>query len=69
MNSNEVARTRIYVGSSIDTDYRQDIELEWRSNGAEAKPKAQAVTVADLYQRSADNQALFSKAQSTMVKK
>lgn len=69
VDNNEVARVRIMVGSSIDTEYRQDLELEWRPGSAGTKLKAQAISVADLYQRASDNQLLFSKAQSAMVKK
>jgi tetratricopeptide (TPR) repeat protein len=69
VNNNEVARVRTFVGGSIDTEYRQDLELEWRSTTAPTKSKPQAVSVADLYERSADHQSLFSKAQSAMVKK
>lgn len=69
VDNNEVARVRVVVGGSIDTEYRQDLELEWGQNSTVTKPKPQVVSVADLYQRTADNQSLFSKAQSTMVKK
>ena len=69
VDSKEVARVRVAIGSSIDAEYRQDLELEWRSTSAATKSKAQAISVADLYQRPADNQLLFSKAQSAMVKK
>jgi tetratricopeptide (TPR) repeat protein len=69
VDNNEVARVRVVVGGSIDTEYRQDLELEWGANSTGAKPKPQVVSVADLYQRTAENQSLFNKAQSTMVKK
>lgn len=69
VDNNEVARVRVTIGSSIDAEYRQDLELEWRPTSAGTKLKAQAISVADLYQRGADNQLLFSKAQSAMVKK
>jgi Tfp pilus assembly protein PilF len=69
VDNNEVARVRVAVGGSIDTEYRQDLEFEWGSNSTGTKPKPQVISVADLYQRAADNQSLFSKAQSNMVKK
>jgi tetratricopeptide (TPR) repeat protein len=68
VDNNEVARVRAYVGGSIDAEYRQDLELEWRSTSG-SKPKHGAVSFADLYPRAADNQVLFSKAQSAMVKR
>lgn len=69
VDNNEVARVRVTVGSSIDAEYRQDLELEWRPNSTGTKLKPQTISVADLYQRVAVNQSLFSKAQSAMVKK
>lgn len=69
VDGNEVARVRVMIGSSIDGEYRQDLELEWRPATPATKLKDQAISVADLYQRAADNQALFSKAQSAMAKK
>jgi Tfp pilus assembly protein PilF len=69
VGNNEVARVRVVVGGSIDTEYRQDLELEWRSSGPGANVKPAALSAADVYERTSDNQQLFSKAQSTMVKK
>ncbi|HEX8846543.1 MAG TPA: tetratricopeptide repeat protein [Pyrinomonadaceae bacterium] len=69
VNNNEIARMRVIIGTSIDGEYRQDLEFEWRSDSAGPKAKAQAVSVDDLYQRAADNQSLFTKAQSATVKK
>lgn len=69
VGNNEVARVRVVVGSSIDTEYRQDLEFEWRSSGPGANVKPGAISAADVYERTSDNQQLFGKAQSTMVKK
>ena len=69
VDNNEVARVRTVIGGSMDTEYRQDLELEWRPTSAGTRSKPQIVSVADLYQRAADNQVLFSKAQSALVKK
>jgi tetratricopeptide (TPR) repeat protein len=69
VDNKEVARVRVFIGSSIDAEYRQDLELEWRPTNPGTKPKPQAISAADLYQRVPVNQSLFSKAQSAMVKK
>jgi Tfp pilus assembly protein PilF len=69
VDTKEVARIRVIIGSSIDAEHRQDLELEWRATTAGTKPKPQTVSASDLYQRDDANQQLFSKAQSTMVKK
>jgi len=68
IDNNEVARVRTTVGGSIETEYRQDLDLEWRSNRAAVKPKPRTISASDLYERTADNQSLFSKARSAMVK-
>jgi tetratricopeptide (TPR) repeat protein len=69
VDNKEVARVRVMLGNTIDPDFRQDLELEWRADNAVTKSKAQAISVADLYQRAPDNQQLLSKAQSSMTKK
>jgi tetratricopeptide (TPR) repeat protein len=69
VDNNEVARVRAFVGGSIDTEYRQDLELEWHPTSAGTKPKPRTLSLADLYPRAPDNQTLFSKAQSALVKK
>ena len=69
VDSSEVARVRILIGGSLQVEQRQDLELEWRPASTGTKPKPQIVSTADLYERTADNQSLFSKAQSSMVKK
>jgi tetratricopeptide (TPR) repeat protein len=69
VDNSEVARVHMDIGGSMDTEYRQDLELEWRATSVVTKSKPQAVSVDDLYQRPADNQSLLTKAQAAMVKK
>ncbi|MGH9967174.1 MAG: tetratricopeptide repeat protein [Pyrinomonadaceae bacterium] len=65
----EVARIRVEMRSPrINTDYRQDISLEWKAPpGAASKPTS--VSVEDYYERSSVNQKLFEKAQAATDKK
>lgn len=69
VDNRDVVRVRAVVGGSIDTEYRKDLELEWRPNSAARKSRPQAVSVADHYERTADHQALFDRAQSTLAKR
>lgn len=66
----EAARMRLNVGGVPGSDFRQDIELEWRSTpGARESARKQTISAADLYQRSTPNQSLFEKAQGAVDKK
>lgn len=69
LEGSEIARMRVEINSPrINTDFRQDISLEWRErHPTPAKPAS--VSVADYYQRSAANQKLFDKAQAATDKK
>ena len=68
IDNNEVARIRTIVGGSIETEYRQDLDLELQSNRAAVRAKPGTISAADLYERAADNQTLFTKARSAMLK-
>ena len=69
LENSEIARMRVEITSPrINTDYRQDITLEWKTPlSAPAKPAS--VSAADYYQRSPANQKLFEKAQAATDKK
>lgn len=69
LENNEIARIRVEITSPrINTDYRQDITLEWKAPfSAPAKPAS--VSAADFYERSSANQKLFEKAQTATDKK
>ena len=69
LENNEIARMRVEITSPrINTDYRQDISLEWKAPfNAPAKPAS--VSAADFYKRSSANQKLFEKAQTATDKK
>jgi Tfp pilus assembly protein PilF len=58
LEGREVTRLRIIVQPPMPTDFRYDIELEWRETISNNKP----ATVSALYPRSAAQQRLFDQA-------
>lgn len=69
LETTEVARIRVDIRSPrINTDYRQDISLEWKAPPG-AAPKPASVSVADYYERAPANQKLFEKIQATINNK
>ena len=63
----EVARVRVIVSAPFKTDFRQDLEFQWRDKSASAR--AEVVSAADLYNRSTANADLFRKAAEAIEKK
>ena len=63
----EVARVRVIVSAPFKTDFRQDLEFQWRDKSASAR--AEVVSAADLYNRSTANADLFRKAAEASEKK
>lgn len=63
----EVARVRVTVSSPFKTDFRQDLEFQWREKSGGGR--AEVVSAADVYNRSAANAELLRKAQEASVKK
>ena len=63
----EVARVRVYVSASFKTDFRQDLEFQWRDKSV--PNRAEVVSAADSYNRSASNANLFRKAGEASEKK
>ena len=60
LESVEIARVSATLSSPFKTDYRRDIELQWR--GTYNKTIAQVISAADIYARSKSQEAQFSKA-------
>jgi len=59
----EITRVRIeLLRSYYKADFRQDIELEWRSTRGGKPGKASNLSVDDIYNRSSQNQKRFEKA-------
>jgi tetratricopeptide (TPR) repeat protein len=66
VENSEVARVLVSVNSPFKTDFRQDIEFQWREG---LTSRAGVISVADNYSRSAENAALFKKASKASAKK
>jgi tetratricopeptide (TPR) repeat protein len=67
IESQEVARTHIVLTSSLRSDFRYDISLEWR--GAATKKKSGSISAEDLYERSPVNQRGYEKAEQAFEDK
>lgn len=65
--SREVARLRVSVNSPFKTDFRQDVELQWRSLTTTAKTSV--ISAAEFYSRSTANEALLRQAKEAREKK
>jgi tetratricopeptide (TPR) repeat protein len=63
----EVARVRVHVASPFKTDFRQDIELQWRERPSPIKTGV--VWAGESYGRSRENISKFSKAISEIERK
>jgi tetratricopeptide (TPR) repeat protein len=62
VEGSEVTRMRVQVISNFQTDFRQDIALQWRMRGAGRA----ASVAADAYKRTSSNQKLFDRAAEAM---
>ncbi len=60
MEGSEVARLQVMLSGYVKSDFRRDIELEWRTD---SPPSA-----ADYYERKPANQSLYDKAQEAIGK-
>ncbi|HWP43889.1 MAG TPA: tetratricopeptide repeat protein [Blastocatellia bacterium] len=70
MEAQEIARIHVRLAEPRKTDIRRDIFLEWRPDAAgKGGEKAGTVSAADLYNRSAANEALWEKAQAAIKNK
>ena len=63
----EIARVVVSVNSPFKTDFRQDIELQWKSISKTSK--AAVVSAAEFYPRSPANAALLRQAMQATEKK
>ena len=59
LENTEVARIRVELVYPLDTDLRQDINLELKPTGNSATRVAASVSAEDYYQRTPANQKLF----------
>lgn len=63
----EIARVMVSVNSPFNTDFRQDVELQWKSRSV--RTKAGVVSAADFYTRSTANASLLRQAIEASEKK
>ncbi|HEY3581458.1 MAG TPA: tetratricopeptide repeat protein [Pyrinomonadaceae bacterium] len=63
----EIARVSVSVNSPFKTDFRQDIELQWK--GEPSSTKATVISAAQFYQRSPANASLLRQAMQETEKK
>jgi tetratricopeptide (TPR) repeat protein len=63
----EIARMTVSVNAPFKTDFRQDIELQWRNDVGSVKPGV--IDAASNYSRSDINQSLYRKALESSEKK
>lgn len=70
VDSTEVARLRVALGGGPPSDFRQDVEMEWKTTPAgDAPARKQTVSAADFYPRPPAAQSSFEKAQEALDKK
>jgi tetratricopeptide (TPR) repeat protein len=62
----EVARVRVSVSAPFKTDFRQDLEFQWKDKSG---GRAAVISAADLYNRANANIQLFRKATEASAKK
>ena len=65
----EISRVHIVLSGIPGSDYRQDLDFEWKPLGPTTKGKAATISAADAYKRSSANESLFEKAQEAVDKK
>ena len=63
----EIARISVTVSAAFKTDFRQDVELQWKS--VSATNKASVISAADFYSRSPANASLLQQAMQATEKK
>lgn len=62
LENSEVARIRVTLASSMRSDFRQDIHMEWRPTSGAKRNVPGVVSVAEGYERNSANRMLFNRA-------
>jgi len=68
VESQEIARTHVVLTSSLRSDFRYDISLEWRTSAGTNK-RTGTVSAEDLYDRVQPNKARYEKAEEAFENK
>lgn len=66
VETTEIARVHVLLGGVPGSDFRQDLEFEWKTSGIVTKAKPATISAADVYSRTSANQSIFQKAQSAV---
>ena len=69
VETSEIARIRVSLGGRAGSDFRQDLEFEWKPTATGARNKVATISAADVYTRPSANKSLFAKAQQAIDKK
>jgi len=69
VENGEVTRIHFDLNGSPDSDFRQDLQFEWKTKPSHAKSTPGIISAADAYSRSSANNALFQKAEEATDKK
>jgi tetratricopeptide (TPR) repeat protein len=69
VETGEITRFHFNLSGSPGSDYRQDLQFEWKTRPSHAKSKPGIISAADAYSRSPANQALFERAEEATDKK
>lgn len=69
VENSEVTRILFNVGGMAGSDFRKDLQFEWKPRRSQARSKPGTISAADAYSRSSANQARFQKAEEALDKK
>lgn len=65
VETNEIARVHLVVGGIAGSDFRHDLEFEWKPE-KNSKAKVSTVSAADMYTRPAATESSFRRAQAAV---
>jgi len=69
VESGEITRIHFDLNGSPGSDYRQDLQFEWKARPSHSKSMLGTISAADAYSRSSANNGLFQKAEEATDKK
>lgn len=69
VETSEIARVHVMLGGFPGSDFRQDLEFEWKQGTGTMKARASTISAADVYSRPEQNGALFRRAQAAVDNK
>jgi len=69
IETSEIARIRVSLGGTPGSDFRQDLEFEWKPTTTGPRNKPTTILAGDSYKRSSANESIFRRAQEAVDKK